>query len=415
MTLQDRFPGFLWLWRSLTGRTSRRIYVLVVVVVLGASAIARVYTFVLTRKAQAVVAGLAKLEIDETSEADLLRTVPYLTRNQWEVQLQRTRETGDIDTGLERFYYASFSNESIWLPFARFLARFSTLTYPKTGPPKSWALTLADWFGFRYFSFDAGVFLLNRKVSAVMYSISDNLIFPRPLGNIVSVKSAHSFWGPYGSTGVSSTDDENPQLRIRDNGHNLRASFTFDAPSTIKADVFQVNTTCFWGLVGCRNARQIAPALAQSKDKIQAATQARLQSSDPCPHRIIAGRVRYLPDLNVAILESTEPGRESSADTLHSPTEMAAHYKFIEILRGRSPNAWKAIEISPTIPFPRYPSTLPNRGLQWAPPGQQVLAFSNPRFSSCPLMLPTADALPIIRNPTPGPKRREDEAVGSLQ
>lgn len=388
-----------------------------VILLIVASAAARLNTFLLTRKAEAVIAGLSKLQIDETSEAEVLSKVPFLVRGQQDREVTKNIELGGVETGTLRGYYASFSNESTWLPVALFATRFSTVTYPKSGPPKAWTLTLMDWLGYRYFSFNASVVLLDGKASSMAYGIADYMVFPRPIGDIVSAQSAHSYWSPHQrGFEVSSAADENPQLHIRDVEHRLRASFAFDASSAIKSHAFQVRMNCFWAFVGCRDARDVAPALWQDKNEIEAATLARLQSDDPCPERIIAGRVRYLPDLNVAVLEATKPENATRSDVGDQVTEMTARYKLIEAVRGHFPDVWQRTVISPTVPFPGdYHRRLPNKGLQWAAPGKQVLAFSNVYFDSCPLVLATPSARSVVKNTISAPRRVEDEPVGPLQ
>jgi hypothetical protein len=97
---------------------------------------------------EAVSSGLSKLEIDNTSEEEVVRTVPYLVRWQWEGQLKRTPETVDIDAGIERGYSVTISNESSWMKFAGLIGRFESCCantkFTKDGHEQNWIPTLTE-------------------------------------------------------------------------------------------------------------------------------------------------------------------------------------------------------------------------------------------------------------------------------
>jgi len=77
------------LW-TLTGRIARRVYLGLVLSLVATSVTARIYTLVLTRRMEAVIAGLSKLQVDKSTEEDVRRTVPHLVRWQWGGQLKRS-------------------------------------------------------------------------------------------------------------------------------------------------------------------------------------------------------------------------------------------------------------------------------------------------------------------------------------
>jgi len=119
--------------------------------------------------------------------------------------------------------------------------------------------------------------LLNGKVSSISYGIQDRFGFPRQVGTILAVKSVHSFWASYRrGFEVSSTDDESPQFRVSGGEHSLGVSYTYDAPTELKADAFKIGLACFWSLRGCRTPRQIAPLLSEDAERIQQDALARL-------------------------------------------------------------------------------------------------------------------------------------------
>jgi hypothetical protein len=415
MSLRDYFPTTVRIGHALTGRTARRIYLTFVVLLLVLTTVIRVRAFLYTRKIQAVIFGLSKLHIDETTEEEVVRTVPYLVRGARDRSVERNVEVGDVDSGVLRGYYFVISNDSDWKRFATFAERFSGVTYSKYDPPKSWIYTIADLFGYRYVSYSAGVTLLDGKVSSVRYEIGHELGFPR--ANIVSVASVHGYWVPrQRGFEVPSTEDENPSFDVRGNDRWLRASYSPDASVVLRSHLFQVDLSCLWGLIGCRHPRQIAPLLWKDRIEIEAATIARLQSNDPCPDRILAGRVRYLPDVGISLLEPTGYESKTVNEEGLRVNEFWTHYKVIEVLRGRPSDLWESVRSSTTVPYPGdYSRRLPNMASHLDNPGGKELAFSNINFDSCRLVPATPSAVSMVQNAIPSAKRVEDEGGGALQ
>ena len=413
MLIRRHFSSASWFGTGLRGRILRRACITFIFLILSVSTGTRVYSFVLTHKIQAVISGLSKLQIDQTTEEEVRKAVPYIVRSKWEWQVKRTPEAGDVDLGEEGSYYVTISNEWSWMKFGGFAASFSSVRYSKDGRPKSWVLDAANLLGYRYMAFGARVELLNGKVTSISYGIADNLVFPRELGTIVSVKSVHGFWAPYQrGFEVRSTEDESPQFRINGSEHHLDVLYTFDAPSTMTSRAFKVDLSCFWGLLGCNHAREIAPLLWQEKLAIETATLARLKSNEPCPIRILAGRVRYLPDTSVLLLESTGFKTKSVNEDGMRVDEVWTNYKPIEVPRGWSSESWESVRSTSTVPDPEdYNRKLPNTGLRWANAGVRVLAFTNLSFDSCRLVVGTPSALSAIRNTARAPRRREDETI----
>ncbi|HEX8879615.1 MAG TPA: hypothetical protein VF749_06270 [Candidatus Acidoferrum sp.] len=335
MSLRTYFPSAIWFGTGLRGRILRRVCITLLLLIVGARTATGIYSLVLTHRVQAVITGLAKLRIDETTEEELSSVVPYLVRSEWDWQVKRTRETGDVDLGSVSTYYVTISNEPSWMRFGNFASRYASVRYSKVGRPSGWLLSLANLLGYRYIGFGAGVRLLDGKVSKISYGVADDLVFPRQLGTMVSVESAHAFWAPYQQDfEVSSTDDENLQFRIHANEQHLSVFYTFDAPPEVISHVFHLDLSCFWGLLGCRHARQIAPLLWQDKITTETRTLARLKSNQPCPEGILAARARYLPDASVLLLESKGFETENRNEEGMSIPEIWTNYKLIEVLRG---------------------------------------------------------------------------------
>jgi len=260
---------FSWIFRTLTGRSARRTYLLLVVVLIATSAASRIYMFVLTRRMQAVIVGLSKLRIDQSTEEEVARSVPQLARSQWEGPLKRSPETGEIDLGIERVYSVEISNESSWIKFGRVIDALKLCSrnarFTHDGYVRGCIFLISDWLGFRYAHFGASVVLLNGRVSSIRYGVADRLVFPRQIGEIVSARSVHGFWASYrDGFAVRSTDDESPQFRVSSGTSNLGVTYTVDAPAELVAHAFRVDLSCFWSLHGCRSPAAIARARARS-------------------------------------------------------------------------------------------------------------------------------------------------------
>ena len=396
MSLGDHFPATVGTLRIPTGRTARRVYIAMVLLLLLLTTALRVYAFVLTRRIHAVMSGLSELVIDKTTEEEAVRTVPYLIRSEGELHTSWSVERGDVDLGIERNYYVSISNQSNWMHFVNFATRVSDIYDTRDSGPTSWVFAAADLLGYRYVGYGAQIVVLNGKVSAIRYRIGTVLEFPQ-LG-MLSVRSAHAYWTPYqrGSV-ISSIDDENLRFRVTGSDQRLNVWFSPDASPALRAHLFQVDLRCFWMLAGCRKASQIGSLLWRDKNEIESATTARLRSNDPCPDRVLSERARYLADINVVLLKSTGFRNESVNEDGLRVDEIWTDYNLVEVLRGRSSIAWNSVRSKTS----------------WSAAGTTVIAFANHTFESCRMILATPSALSAVRNSRPAPRRFEDELPGS--
>jgi hypothetical protein len=153
--------------------------------------------------------------------------------------------------------------------------------------------------------------------------------------------------------------------------------------------------------------------LCQDKKSIEGATRARLHSSEPCPDRVLAGRVRYLPDVDVLLLEVVDWRRVDILEDMEHYGDFNTDHKLIEVVRGRPGSYPNRLKL-------RYSRTMPSSG-DWgdrlanplsptARVGDRVLFFTNEWFESCRVVYATPSALSAVRTTVPAPKRPEDEA-----
>jgi len=410
MSAKTHFPFFRWIAKTLTGRWARRVYVIILSVLLIATTAARLRSYLMARKIQAVLHGLSEIRIDQTTEEQLFRTVPYLRRGEdWYRGNPPRGEDWEGGGNTPRHWcYTEISNESDWL--------MSRLLWRDTGLRQ-----VAVWLGYRYMDFGASMLVENGKVSEVGYGLSKVPGRPKGATYIVTAESIHGLWKRQ-PVRITSEEDESPQYRIKQTEFStmffgrenyLRATYTNDAPPDLIKNAFRLNLSCFWSLQECGDAREIAPGLWQDAKSIQKAAYDRL-TRGKCPDAIVEGRVRYLPDMSVSLLEVTGSGRVEVNEEGSSFGDQFTDYRLKEVIRGRDPGPQKGVHWRQVIPSPVDP--MQTIGNQFSPPtkiGTQVLFFGT-QFDSCRFIPATPSALEIVRKTPVAPKKREDEIQTGL-
>jgi hypothetical protein len=392
-----RFSLFRRIVRAFTGRWARRVYVVILFLLLLVTAAGRLRSYFMARKIEAVLHGFAEIRLDQTTEEQLKKTVPYLAQKDW------TDQSGV----LHHWFGVHISNESdLWLSWLIDL-RVEWLGY------------LADWLGYRFIGFDADVLVQGGKVTHVEYGLANQWVRPQYAGYtgyIVSARSVHGYWiDRRVHFRVLSEDDESPQYRPSRDANRLYVKFAADARPEITQHAFQLNLGCFWGLRGCDDARRIAPAVWQDIQNIRHDTYQQLISGR-CPDSIVEGRMRYWPDITVLLLEVTGSRRIEVNEEGDRAEDWFTDYKLKEAIRGQSTGPWNNIRFRQTIPALDDPTrTMANQIWPETKIGTLVLFFESPKFRSCRFVPATPSVLEIVRK-TPVPlKRPEDEIPWGLQ
>jgi hypothetical protein len=155
----------------------------------------------------------------------------------------------------------------------------------------------------------------------------------------------------------------------------------------------------------------VVPLLWQDRKRIEEVAEARLTSGDPCPDRILAGRVRTLPDLNVALLEVVKSKMVRFSDEGIPNDLVVVDFELKEAIRGKPEGPWTNFRFRQYIPSPvPLADEIPNPlgGLN-PKPGDRFLYFSGANFASCRIVPATPSAESAVRRAVPGPKRTEDD------
>jgi hypothetical protein len=272
--------------------------------------------------------------------------------------------------------------------------------------------------GWRHFMFEASVIVLDGIVSRTGYRIEPDVFQGWPASNLLSAGSVNGFWMNHAlPVPVSSTDDESPDFRFGSVAGEfsffagadakIGVAYTPNAPRELVSHAFQVDLSCFWDIRGCDSVRQVVPLLWADRQAINTRTAARLASQNPCPDEILSGRVRTLPDLNVALLEVA---KSRSMETIREG-EIVTDYRVKEVIRGRPEGPWTAKDNRQLIPWPPAPGGALVKPMPPSHPnqGDRFLYFSGAGFDSCRLVPATPSAESAVRTAVPAPRRKEDE------
>ena len=273
--------------------------------------------------------------------------------------------------------------------------------------------------GWRHLSFGACVTISNGVVSGTSYGLEPDVFLGWPADELVLVRSVHGFWMRSPTVPVQSVDDENPDFRFgpvagqfswfAGSDSAIAVAYTTNAPREQISHAFWVDLRCFWGIRGCDSVRQVVPQLWADRLRIADSAAARLRSGNPCPDRILAGRARTLPDLNVALLEVVDSRSEEVNQEGDRTHEIVTDYRLREVIRGH-PDASQlaAMHYRRTIASPT--GEMPNPiGPSYPKPGDRFLFFSGARFDSCRIVPATPSAERAVRAAVPAARRREDQ------
>jgi hypothetical protein len=391
-------PFFYGVVKTLSGRWTRRVFLTILLLLMVISTASRLRAYFMTRKIEAALHGLSEIRLDVTTEEELRKMIPFLTEKDWK------------GPGFSyRSYYVHISNESGSSPWPYGLTHSDALAL--------WLHRIGELLGYRYITFEAGLLVHDGKVTQAYYGLANQWMSPQApgyVGYIVTARSVHGFWLP-GNLGVSSVDDHSPQYRLKRWGSDLAVIYSSDASPVVTKRIFDLDLSCFWGLHGCTDAAEIAPQISQDVETIQKATYRQL-ISEKCPDSIIEGRMQYLPDVSVLLLEVTGSRRLEVNEEGGKVEDWFTDYKLKEAIRGKSFGSWKNVRFRRTIPSPMDPTRqIANQIWPETKIGQEVLYFGGLGFYSCRFIPATRSALNIVRNSPIPAKRPEDEIPRGLQ
>jgi hypothetical protein len=99
-------PFFYGVVKTLSGRWARRVFLTILLFLMVISIVSRLRAYFVARKIEAVLHGLSEIRLDETTEEELRKMIPFLTEKDWK------------GPGFSyRSYYVHISNESDGAPW----------------------------------------------------------------------------------------------------------------------------------------------------------------------------------------------------------------------------------------------------------------------------------------------------------
>jgi len=372
----------MWVWRRVTSRWARRIWFCLAVATLLVSTALRIRAGLFEHRVSRIVHALAQVRLDQTTKTDLLATVPGLQPGAPSGTKCRTEEC----------YSEEISNWTSSLEFHLLAELHSTLVYE-----------LGYWLGFRLWLFSADVELRHGKVHKLEYALlldDGSGGYPGTLD--VDVESVRGF----SSWSQSDFDDESPDYLAESYFKwpelTLRVVFTPAAQGQLVKHAFDLHLNCVWQLRGCRTARQLLPVAWDDKQAIESAAVARIQSSDPCPDRILFRQARDTGDILLVEVARLRPDLETGRLAGYR----MADYRLLQVLKGKVNRPLAGVAHSPTMYVPSSYLQVSNPATKLLYPGSRVLMFSRNYTSiggPCDIVAATPSALEALRTALASP------------
>ncbi len=369
------FPATIWLFRRLTSRVARRValYFILVVALLGLGL--RIYSAIFVHRVHTILAGMERLRPDQSTKAEVLKMVPALRPG----LLKYEHCEGD------ECYAVQISNVETLIGNRLFRMVASPFT-----------LKMMSRLGLHLWRFGAKVDIRKGRMHSFYYFLAvDDGSGEYPGAIDVDAGSLRG-----SNRRVRNLfRDESPDYQISSYFKwpelNLRVVFRPTASPLLIHHAFDLRLGCML-LLGCRTARQILPLVWDDMQNIRAAAISRVQSSDPCPNRILPRRARDIPNIFVAEVEHVHPGLETSYDQVYK----VADFRVLEVLKGAPnlPLKGKGIGIRSTI-LGTYNVPSPAVGL--LRPGGRVVMFTDTEgtlVDPCELVTATPSALQTLQS-----------------
>lgn len=156
--------------------------------------------------------------------------------------------------------------------------------------------------------------------------------------------------------------------------------------------------------------QQVVPALWRDRAANEQAAADRLRSHDPCPDRILSGRLKTLLDIDIAVLELENSRLVEFSNEGDREGETVMNFRLVETIRGKPRGPWNNFRFRKKIPSPKDPNTETWNLIAWLnpKPGNRFLYFGGARFDSCRIVPATPSAEAAVHAAIPASRRDED-------
>ena len=357
MNVQRHFPATTWVWKKLTSRMGRRIFLILGSALLLLLAVLRIEAAIFEFKVISTIRAMERLRPDETTRAEMQKLIPGMRPAAEPGMFPQCRLSDCYLLRTEKVPY-SWATHLLDIPFV---------------------LHSAYVLGARFGTFHALVRIKSERVYELGYGLTIEDTFRNygavgdPRAVFLSAEIVRGFSG-----GASANDDESPNFRWYSWREDpapdwvLQFSLTPDASAKVHRDVFAIQMGCIWSWSVCRSTRQLVPDAWQDIEAIRASTSARLASTDPCPNRLLSRRVRDFRDVLLYQVGNISPSIRN--DGLRDRNDV--EFTLLSALRGEEEitPAHRVGEASGKTTF-SVPISNPDRtSLQ---KGERVLMFSD--------------------------------------
>jgi hypothetical protein len=390
MNFSRTFPVTTWLWRRLTSRPARLIYLGVIIIVIISPVALRVEAALFERRVLKVVSALSSLRIGVTPKAEVL-----------------SRMAGFKVNGRSRGNARCEADECLSIELSS--PKLSDWLLRKAGWSGHYNLySVLSWWGFRYRRFTAYVDLTSGKVSELGYGL--NLSTSRvsdSFGLWVGVSSK----GDFVDLNLAADVDESPNYQV---GHYfnrcpdlcMNVDFTRDASPELLRHAFGLKLHCIWSIAGCRTSNQLLPDAEQDRLEIRRAAFERMIGPNQCPDWILPRRARDTADILLVEVKKAST-KIIVPDYLHGRRYRVASFRLLRILKGKAGRPLDELEVtldtgSTLYTGPWWDSeqvVVHNSAIDLLNPGQQFLLFSGTGkdiFEPCAAVPATDSAIQTI-------------------
>jgi hypothetical protein len=352
MNSNQASPAGFWLWRWLTSRPARLLYLGVLLIVVLPAIALRIEAALFARHVHKIMDGLASLRIGETSKAEALSRLPELRPTR-----QSTRHADECF--------------AVLIPNSK-LSDAVLLRAGRSGYPRLFsALSL---LGFRYWVLDARFNITAGKVSDLNYRLILNTPDNRyPSVITIAVSSQESI---FGWKELRPITDESPDFKV---SHyfkwpdlTTRVDFTSVAPSRLVQHAFDLKLSCMWFLVGCRTSNQVLPEVEQDRQNIERAANERMRGPSPCPEWIVRHRARDTDDILVVEVVKAAP---EFVDTGYGVKYRLASFRLLKTLKGKPDRPLDNVGVSPDIQI-GIQERVHNSAIDLLNLGEKIVLFS---------------------------------------
>ncbi len=375
MSFSRTFPVTTWLWRRLTSRPARLLYLGVLVIVIVPAIALRVEAALFEGRVLKVMPVLSSLRIGVTPKAEVLSRLAGFKIN------ENTRSKSDCD-----------ADECLWIELSS--PRLADSVLHKAG----WSghknlYSILSWWGLRIRGLAAYVNLDSGKVSSFGYQLVLSTPYPDSWPVVINARSVARLTGFVGPIA-----DESPDYGVshawKQPALNTNVYFTRDTTPELLGHALGLQLRCVWSIAGCLTANQLLPEAEHDRLRIERAADDRMRGPNQCPDWILPGRTRDAESILLVEVKNSGPAFIANDDGSHF---RRATFRLLRVIKGKpDPPPDNIVVASET-----WGGRAHNSAFDLLNPGQKLLVFlrgdrDRDTFASCEEVAATESAVQTV-------------------